>query len=94
MNFGRVITCLSCEQACSASESKVQCSLWQCHQTLPSLSAKGRCQTSNLQNETNKAMLALQSHTCIGYRDNPHLYKDYGDIFSLSSVLTVHLEVG
>ena len=37
-------------------------------------------------------MLALQSHTCIGYRDNPHFYKDFGDILSLSSVLLVHLE--
>ena len=39
-----------------------------------------------------KAMLALQSHTCIGYRDHTHFYKDYGNILSLSSVLPVHLE--
>ena len=37
-------------------------------------------------------MLALQSHTCIGYRDNPRFYKDYGDIYSLSSVPLVQLE--
>ena len=36
--------------------------------------------------------LALQSHTCIGYRDNTHFYKDYGNILSLSCVLPVHLE--
>ena len=45
-----------------------------------------------IQYETDKAMLALQSHTCIGYRDNSNFSKDYEDILSLSSVLTVFLE--
>ena len=36
-------------------------------------------------------MLALQNQTCIGFRDNPNIYKDYGDILSLSIVLTVDL---